>query len=796
MMNNAYLRFVFSLLVAFSIFAVSLPRAGYAQAPAQAAASADYSRQLQIIEEKTEARRKELGIPGMSLVILKDDQIIFMKGFGYKDFENKIAATPDTQFAIGSTTKAMTALTVLMSQEEGKLSLDDSPKKHLPYFKINDAEIDKNITVRDLLNHSSGLGGTDLMWLPGKITREEIIRAAGEAKPTAKLREKFQYQNVMYAAAGEVVAKVQKKPWEQVISDRIFAPLGMTNSNFSVLKMQKAKDFSFGYRYDSRQQETNLLPFRNIDEIGPAGSINSSARDMAQWVRFVLNGGTVNGKRLISDASYAEWFKPQMRISPRYGYGLGWNIGGWNGEKLVFHSGGIDGFNAQVAMLPEKKLGFVMLTNVSSSSLGGDLQSIIWENILGKPAPPVSANAPVPPEKEAGKYHFAEAGFDVDIEWKDGKLIANVPSQPVYTFENVGGRRYKLNGAPEGFFVTFKDNELYLEQPQGNYTLPRIGGDAKTAKSDPTELIGAYMSQSGGNVEIKESDGKVSLNIPGQQPYALVEKSGDAFSLSPLPDTYTLKTKRDAAGKITSFVVIQPEGEFEFKRIGAAPEYKADITVDELAQKTIQAAGGEANWRKLTARVVETDVDFENQGLRARVISYAKAPNKAANETTLTAIGKTIGTSFDYFDGTTGEQSHSFAPVEKFSGTRLDDARLNADFYSTLDWRTNYKKVAIMGMGKVGGEDAYIVAFEPKSGTNFKQYFSTKTFFLLKQEGGPSGTSVFSDYRDIDGIKYAFKIVNSNPGNGTGTFIVRSVKHNVPVDDKMFAPRMQKPARQ
>jgi CubicO group peptidase (beta-lactamase class C family) len=153
----------------------------------------------------------------MSLAIVKDGEIVFMKGFGYKDFEKKIPVTADTQFAIGSSSKAFTALSVLMSQDEGKLSLDDSPKKYLPYFKINDAEIDKNITVRDLMSHSSGLNRTDLGWVTGKLSREEIIRVAGEAKPMAKLHEKFFYQNVMFVAAGEIVAKVQKMPWEKFV---------------------------------------------------------------------------------------------------------------------------------------------------------------------------------------------------------------------------------------------------------------------------------------------------------------------------------------------------------------------------------------------------------------------------------------------------------------------------------------------------------------------------------------------------------------------------------------------------
>ncbi|MDQ3063276.1 MAG: beta-lactamase family protein, partial [Acidobacteriota bacterium] len=385
MISKICLRFSVALVLAFSMFVISLPLVGYAQTAPAPAISGDLQKRLTTIEERVEARRKELGIPGMSLVIVKDDQIIFIKGFGYKNFEKQIPVTADTQFAIGSASKAFTALSVLISQDEGKLSLDDNPKKHLSYFKINDAEIDKNITIRDLLSHSSGLNRTDLGWISGKLNREEIIRVAGEAKPQAKLREKFLYQNVMFAAAGEIVSTVQKQPWERFVEDKIFKPLGMTNSDLSVKAMQKAKDYSYGYSYNTDTKETRNLPIRDIDAIAPAGSINSSARDMAQWLRFILSGGAGGGKRLISEKSFEEWLKPQMKIGGKSSYGLGWFLQDWNGLKVAQHGGNIDGFNSMVAMIPEKKLGFVMLTNVSGSSLGGELMPIVWENILGNP---------------------------------------------------------------------------------------------------------------------------------------------------------------------------------------------------------------------------------------------------------------------------------------------------------------------------------------------------------------------------------------------------------------------------
>jgi CubicO group peptidase (beta-lactamase class C family) len=801
MINKKYLRFIFSLFWAFSMFAVSLPQTGYAQTSTQTQVSADWQKGLQAIEERVEKRRQELGIPGVSLVIVKDGEPVLMKGFGYKDFENKVAVTPDTEFAIGSATKAFTALSVLMSVDEGKVNLEDSPKKYLPYFKMYDPDTDKNMTVRDLMDHSSGLNRTDLAMITGRLTRQELIQVVGEAKPMAKLHEKFFYQNIMFAAAGEIVAQAQKTTYEKFVPERIFKPLGMTNSTMTIPELKKASDYSFGYEYNFDTKETRRLPFRPIDATNPAGSINSSARDMAKWITFVMNGGSVGGKRLVSEKGYEEWTKPQMNVTPngKMSYGLGWFLQEWNGLKVVQHGGNIDGFTTLVAMIPEKKLGFVVMINASNSPLGGELMSFVWENILGNPnqTQNVSADAM---QKETGKYNFAQAGFDIDVKMENGKLVAVIPGQPTYVLENVGGRRYKLGGAPDGFFVTFKDDSLYLEQPQGNYTLPKAAAEQKTANTEALkELIGKYQSEKSATIiEIKEVDGKTALVVEGQQPYFLVEREKDVYRTIPLPDDFALKVKRSVDGKISNIILSQPQGEPSFRRLDPNAVTTPKITADELMAKAIEAVGGEANWRKLNSRVMNYDIDLINQGVKGTVVSYSKAPNLSASETTMTAIGKTIAKGFEFFDGTRGEELYTFAPVEKYAGKRLEDARIGADFYSILNWKTNYKSVEVKGIEKVGDEECYVVEFTPEKGTRVTELYSTKTFLLMKRRGvSVSSTTeqsvpysvIFSDYRDVDGIKLPFKSVQTSISMGDVITVVKSVKHNVPVDDKIFAPR-------
>lgn len=794
-----------SLVLTFSIFTISLPQVGFAQTSAKTAKQVtDIEKRLSAIEAKLEKRRQELGIPGLSVAIVKDGKTIMAKGFGYKDFEKKAPVTNETQFAIGSATKAFTGLSVLMLQDEGKLSLDDSPKKYLPYFKINNAETDKNIQIRDLLSHSSGLARTDLAMVTNKLNRVELIKVVGEAKPIAGLREKFSYQNIMVAAAGEIVAQITKKPWETFVPEKIFKPLGMENSTMDIGQMQKSKDFSFGYDYNFDTKKTRKLPMLDIAETAPAGSINSSADDMAKWLKFVLNGGELNGKRLVSKEGFTEWIKPQMKVTPdgKISYGLGWFVQDWKGKKVVQHGGNIDGFNSMVAMIPEENIGFVMLTNVSGSSLGNELMDIVWSGILEDVAErKLSDEAKL----EIGKYNFKEAGFDIDVAVEDGQLVAKVPGQPTYVLEGIEGRKYKLSNAPAGFFITFKDGEAYLEQPQGNATLRKLGDDknkgvtkvAETEVVSAKDLIGTYETADGkGSIEIKEVDEKPSLVVGTQSPYPLEKRDDGNFGSPALPSVYYVKVKKDDNGKVAGITMVQPEGEFEFNAVNTNERNKdIKISADELINKTITALGGEANMRKVTSSMTTFDMDFVNQGLKAKGISYAKSPNKAETRVTIDVFGKRIATIRDYFDGTNGGEEVSFSENEEYTGKRLEDVKFGSSFNGLLDWKSELKKAEIVKKDKIGEEEVYILSLEPKNASRIIMYVSAKTFLPLRKTSvivsSTSSQTIpitesYSDYKKVDGIMIPFTVTSENPGMGEIVTSIKEVKHNVEIPDSKF----------
>jgi CubicO group peptidase (beta-lactamase class C family) len=252
----SHLLVVTTLLIATALAPFQKPLQAQEAKPQTAAAATqtattDLRARLAAIERAIDEKRKEYHIPGLSFVIVKDGQIIYMKGLGLKDLENNKAVTPDTLFAIGSSSKAFTAMAAAISADEGKLSLDDPPKKFLPYFHLRDQDADARITIRDLLSHRSGIDRTDLSMVTGKLNREELIRVAGMAKPTAKLGEKFLYQNIMFTAAGEIVARAQNTTWDAFIEKRIFKPLGMKASNTTVAATLKSPDYALGYSYNT-----------------------------------------------------------------------------------------------------------------------------------------------------------------------------------------------------------------------------------------------------------------------------------------------------------------------------------------------------------------------------------------------------------------------------------------------------------------------------------------------------------------------------------------------------------------
>ena len=338
-----------------------------------------------------EQERRERHVPGMALAVVKDDEIILTRGFGWADIAGQKPAAPETNFAIGSATKAFNTALIGMLVDEGKMGWDDPVTKHLPYFelKLNSPDEDAQATIRDLLSHRTGFMRMNLIWLNSGVSREEALRLATQAEPMAPFRKRFNYTNIQYLASGEAAAKAGGKAWDALIEERIFKPLGMDRTNSSVHAGRSDPLQATGYIWEDSRRHHKPLPLRDMDNIGAAGVINSNVLDMANWIRFHMGRGIFNGIRLLSEENHQETWTPQFELGPGMAYGMGWFVREWEGQLMIEHGGGVDGFNAQVGLLPESGLGFVLLTNRQTSGIPQASLGIVWEALLGeKPALP------------------------------------------------------------------------------------------------------------------------------------------------------------------------------------------------------------------------------------------------------------------------------------------------------------------------------------------------------------------------------------------------------------------------
>ena len=333
-------------------------------------------------------------VPGAGIAIVRNDSVIYARGYGVREFGKAAPVTERTVFAIGSSSKAFTAAAVAMLVDEKKVSLDAKASQYLPGFQLADPYASRELTVRDLLSHRSGLARGELAWYGSGFDRDEIVRRVRFLQPTWSFRSQFGYQNIMYIAAGQVVAHVANTSWDDFIRDRIFAPLGMTSSMTSIRQLAGRPDLSTPHAEVDGVVKP-LTEWRNIDNAGAAGSINSTALDMARWVRMQLARGTFEGKRLISEKMIDEMRTPHTVIPLDTGarranpythlqaYGLGWFVQDYRGKLVVQHGGNIDGMTALVAMLPEENFGIVILTNMNGSGMPTPLMNRAFDLHLG-----------------------------------------------------------------------------------------------------------------------------------------------------------------------------------------------------------------------------------------------------------------------------------------------------------------------------------------------------------------------------------------------------------------------------
>jgi len=335
-------------------------------------------------------------IPGLALVVVQNDRVVYMNAFGVKEIGKSDPVTPDTLFEIASTTKALTATAIAILVDQKKADWDDPVHKYVEYFHLSDPCADSMVTVRDIVSHRTGLSAHDDLWDFTDWTREQLIRSVATVKPTRSFRSGYLYNNIQFALAGEVVAAASKMPWEDFVRTQIFEPLAMTHTRTSFADWN-ASSHATGHQWSSETQRVSVQPFIDYTRIAPAGAIKSCVRDMAQWLRFQLAGGTIDGKRLISAGALDETHTPQTVIRLQgigkdanpdtnlMSYGLGWTIQDYRGQLLVAHAGALNGYRTQVALLPKQNAGIAIMENVGRGYGIIALRNEIMDQLLGSP---------------------------------------------------------------------------------------------------------------------------------------------------------------------------------------------------------------------------------------------------------------------------------------------------------------------------------------------------------------------------------------------------------------------------
>jgi len=450
------------------------PRLGSPRQDAQAA--------LQGFDQLVQKVMTEWKVPGLALAVVHNGRMVYSRGFGYRDLAEKLPVTPQTIFGIGSCSKAFTATTMGILVDEKKLEWDKPVREYLPAFKVADEVASARLTPRDLITHRTGLPRHDHVWIRSSLTRQEMFEALRFLDFSRDIRQVYQYNNLMVMAAGYLVGAVAGTSWEEFSRARILDPLGMEATSFSTDDSQRAADFSRSYTLVKGRVEE--FPFYNADALGPAGSVNSTAEDMAQWLLLNINKGAYGeklDKRIISERTLAQIHAPQVVVPDeiRYPelfypfYGMGWRITAYRGHVLVSHGGAIMGFSAMASFWPRDGIGIVLLNNLEDAPVNGILAYNVYDRLLG--LEPVDWFQRVKDEEARSKAEREKRDKERDADRKPG----TIPSHPPAAY--AGAYEYPAYGT---ITVSWDGQGLKADYHQRIFVLEHYHDDVFKMKND------------------------------------------------------------------------------------------------------------------------------------------------------------------------------------------------------------------------------------------------------------------------------------------------------------------------
>lgn len=768
-------------------------------AVSQVTESSILSQRLDLLIDELDQQRQTLHIPGMAIAVVMDDEVILAHGFGVTNIETETPVTPETIFAIGSSTKAFTSTLVGMLVDEGKMDWDDPITEYLPYFRMNiESEDEKaEVTIRDLLSHRTGFVRMGLLFASGKIPREEVLRDATLAEPWTGFRKEFYYSNVMYMAAGVAAGEATGSDWDTLIAQRIFEPLNMDSSSTSISDAQEDPRLSLGYLWDEDLQKYKHKPIRNVDNIGPSGSINSNVLDMAQWVRLQLDLGEYEGRRLISEEQLRETWTGQIEIGGGVSYGLGWMIREWEGQPVIEHGGNVDGFSAQVALLPESDLGFVMLTNASVSPLPAQSINMVWEALLGEWEEIAGEGETEDYQPYLGEY-IANFGTWKDAEFtvlvQNGRLAIDVPGQQVFELKEPDEEGKWYFAITDEVAVSFDRDDtgsvvgMKLYQAGLVFELPRKG--VKIALEIPLaelqKYLGSYRSDELGiTVKAIIQNNRLAIDWPGQM----------VFELHP-PDqegTWFLRVSKDMSvmfeetqnGQVESLTFYQAGQKFKMSRV----EGESLPTVEEIMVLRKTDSRKAAIKKMGTFKISGTTYSAQS-GVKGTFSIYVSDNVRYRVDSD---YGK-YGYGQTAVNGDRAWVKSSFGPFDELHGKLLEQAKRGHPSAEFGDWRDHYDSVQVLRSENLDGQKVYVLRLEHGTLPPLTFFVDADTGDILKsevvslQEGGIGIpiTTRYEDYREVHGIRTAFRQISSNELTGRIIYELEKIEVNLDIDDDFF----------
>lgn len=571
----------------------------------------DVSSKLQGFDSYMEQMLKDWNTPGIGVGIVVKDKLVFAKGYGYRDYEQKLPFTPTTLFQIASNSKLFTAVSAGMLVEEGKLSWDKPVRDEVPTIQFYNDQLNSNVTLRDMLSHRTGVTRHDLIWFKSPFTRKELFDKLKYLEPQQPMRTTFLYNNLMFSAVGEIIELKSGLRWEQFVRERILTPLDMSATTYTVSDMLKNPDHGVPFREKRDSFELYKIPYyEDTEGVAPAGAVISNIDELSHWLIALMNEGTYNGKQVLPPNILKVTMQPAMGLPNSLGealgywelldpdYGMGREMASYRGRLLTFHGGDLPGFHSQISFMPNDKIGVIVsVIGDHAAPLYNVVSYNVYERLLGMDQTPWSqrflqlrlAN------KKAGTQARAKAGEDRVPNTKPSHALASYAGDyenPAYGILKIGLKGGQLEFGFHEFQFPLShfhydrfdtpDDEQYGRfsvnfgtNPQGDVATAAISLDEaevvftrKPEGLDPKlveKLAGVYLTPSKVKFQVLYQPGAgLSLVFPGAPPRQLIQVKGLQFRTPQFADTiYEFVVEE---GQVKALKERDPSGEFTYPR--------------------------------------------------------------------------------------------------------------------------------------------------------------------------------------------------------------------------------------